>query len=53
MEVLTGGRLRGLGGHQRGGIVWVDGRVRKEELADILGTVKLPIIMAEELLVLE
>ena len=49
-EALERGRLASLGAVQRGGIVWVQGRVRGEELARLLGTSELPVVMASEAL---
>ena len=42
------GKLQGLGAVERGGIVWVRGRVRGEELARLLGMSELPVILAKE-----
>ena len=50
MEALREGRLSSLGAVSRGGVVWVQGRVRREELARLLGTSELPVIMASEAL---
>ena len=49
-EALGKGQLAGLGAVSRGGVVWVQGRVRGEELAKLLGTSELPVIMASEAL---
>ena len=46
---LHSGRLQGLGATARGGVVWVQGRVRGETLAHLLGTSELPVIMPTEL----
>ena len=49
-DALDKGKLASLGAIVRGGIVWVQGRVRGEELARLLGTPDLPIVMATEAL---
>ena len=49
-EALSKGKLTGLGAVSRGGIVWVQGRVRGEELARLLGTAELPVVMSSEAL---
>ena len=49
-EAQEKGKLASLGAVTRGGIVWVQGRVRGEELARLLGTSNLPIVMASEAL---
>ena len=49
-QALRQGRLQGLGAIERGGVVWVQGRVRGEELARLLGTAELPVLMASEVL---
>ena len=45
---LEQGKLQGLGAVKRGGAVWVQGRVRGEQLARLLGTEQLPVIMGAE-----
>ena len=45
---MARGRLQGLGAVCRGGVVWVSGRIRGEELAVLLGTRDLPILLATE-----
>ena len=45
---LKDGKLRGLGAEERGGIVWVSGRIRGEKLAELLGTSALPVLLPEE-----
>ena len=47
-QALSAGKLQGLGGVIRGGVVWVSGRVRGETLAELLGTRELPILLATE-----
>ena len=47
-EAQRQGKLQGLGVLQRGGVVWVQGRVRGEALAALLGTAELPVLMASE-----
>ena len=47
-SALGAGKLRGLGAEDRGGLIWVTGRVRGEQLATLLGTTALPIILPEE-----
>ena len=49
-DALDKGKLASLGAMVRCGIVWVQGRVRGEELARLLGTPDLPIVMATEAL---
>ena len=49
-EALGKGRLAGLGAVYRGGVIWVQGRVRGEELAKLLGTAELPVVMPSEAL---
>ena len=51
-EALAAGKLQGLGAVSRGGAVWVSGRIRKEKLAELLGTMELPILMPSEPLAL-
>ena len=45
-EALKKGRLQGLGVKERGGAIWVQGRVRGEELSRLLGVSELPVILA-------
>ena len=47
-DALTQGKLQGLGVVQRGGTVWVQGRIRKEELSRLLGVTELPVLLATE-----
>ena len=47
-EALKHGKLQGLGALLRGGVVWIQGRVRGEALAALLGTTELPVLMAGE-----
>ena len=47
-KALQDGNLRGLGAEYRGGIVWVTGRVRGDDLARLLGTTALPVLMSSE-----
>ena len=47
---LEAGKLRGLGAEVRGSVVWVTGRVRGEQLAELLGTTALPVLMPSEAL---
>ena len=47
-KALNEGNLRGLGAEDRGKIVWVSGRIRGEQLAVLLGTTALPVVLAEE-----
>ena len=47
-SALKAGKLRGLGGEERGGMVWITGRVRGEQLAPLLGTTALPVLLASE-----
>ena len=49
-EAREKGKLASLGAVTRGGVVWIQGRVRREELARLLGTSDLPIVMASEAL---
>ena len=46
------GRLQGLGAIQRTGAVWVQGRIRGEELSRLLGVAELPVLLASEPLAL-
>ena len=48
VTALQGGKLRGLGACERGGVVWVSGRIRGELLAMLLGSPELPVILASE-----
>ena len=50
--VLKSGKLRGLGAEDRGGIVWVSGRVQGEQLAVLLGVKALPVLLPSEPLAL-
>ena len=43
-DALQASRLQGLGAVNRGGVVWVQGRVRGEDLARLLGMPELPVI---------
>ena len=45
---LREGKLQGLGAVEQGGAVWVLGRLRGEQLAQLLGTRDLPIVLARE-----
>ena len=45
---LKDGKLRGLGAEVRNGLVWVTGRVRGEQLATLLETKALPVLLAHE-----
>ena len=45
---LRAGKLCGLGAEDRGGLIWVTGRIRSEQLATLLGTTALPVILPEE-----
>ena len=47
-KALEAGRLQGLGALERGGVAWVQGWVRGETLARLLGTSELPIVMSTE-----
>ena len=47
-KALKDGKLRGLGAEDRGSIVWVTGRIRGEQLAILLGTEALPVILQDE-----
>ena len=47
-EALKAGKLRGLGGEVHGCVVWVTGRIRGEQLATLLGTTALPVLLASE-----
>ena len=47
-KALGEGKLQGLGGVIRGGVVWVSGRIRGERLAELLGTMELPVLMPTE-----
>ena len=47
-EAHKQGKLQGLGVVERGGITWVQGRVRGEVLACLLGTAELPVLMVGE-----
>ena len=48
VTVLKEGKLRGLGAHVKDGCVWVAGRVRGKQLAILLGTTALPMVLASE-----
>ena len=48
LEALKGGKLLSLGAFSLGGVVWVSGRIRKETLAELLGTKDLPVLLASE-----
>ena len=48
VKALREGKIRGLGAQDRGGTVWVTGRIRGEQLAVLLGTPALPVILASE-----
>ena len=45
---LDAGKLQGLGAEERGGVVWITGRVRGEQLATLLGTSALPVVLPTE-----
>ena len=45
---LQAGKLRGLGAQVRGNMVWVAGRIRGEQLATLLGSVALPVLLPSE-----
>ena len=47
-EALKEGKLRGLGAENRGGVVWVSGRVRGAQLAVLLGSSALPVLLPSE-----
>ena len=51
-KALKDGKLRGLGAEDRGGVVWVTGRVRGEMLATLLGSKALPVVLDKEPLAL-
>ena len=46
-QALREGRLQGLGAVERGGVAWVSGRVRGEDLVQLLGVKDLPILLPE------
>ena len=48
VQALEKGDLSSLGAKLRGGIVWVSGRIRKEEMAKILGVEELPVVISSE-----
>ena len=48
ITALSSGKLRGLGAQARGGIVWVSGRIRGDQLATLLGTAALPVLLPSE-----
>ena len=48
IDALAAGKMRGLGAHERGGVVWVSGRIRGEQLATLLGVTSLPVVIASE-----
>ena len=45
---LQAGKLCGLGAQARGDVVWVTGRIRGEQLATLLGTTALPVLLPSE-----
>ena len=47
-RALKDGELVGLGAEDRGKIVWVSGRIRGEQMAVLLGTTALPVVLADE-----
>ena len=47
-SALKEGKLRGLGAENRGGIVWVSGRIRGAQLAVLLGSSALPVLLPGE-----
>ena len=48
VRALQAGKLRGLGAQTRGDMVWVTGRIRGEQLATLLGSAALPVLLPEE-----
>ena len=48
VTAFKSGKLRGLGAEVRGGIVWVSGRIRGEQLAVLLGSPSLPVLLPSE-----
>ena len=50
IQALEQGKLQGLGAQAKDGIVWVTGRVRGDQLASLLVTAALPVILPSELL---
>ena len=47
-EAMEKGKLLSLGARKKGGLVVIDGRVRKEDLARLLGISEIPLIMPQE-----
>ena len=47
---LQAGKLRGLGAEEKCGTVWVRGRIRGEQMATLLGTTALPVLLPGEAL---
>ena len=45
VQALQAGKLRGLGAQSRGDTVWVTGRIRGEQLATLLGSEALPVLL--------
>ena len=45
IAAFKNGKLRGLGAEQRGGMIWVSGRIRGEQLAVLLGSEALPVLL--------
>ena len=45
---LKNGKLRGLGAEVRDNIVWVSGRIRGDQLAELLGITSLPVVLPSE-----
>ena len=48
VQALKAGKMRGLGGERQGNMVWVTGRIRGEQLATLLGSRALPVLLASE-----
>ena len=48
VKALHDGKLRGLGAEAKDGIVWVQGRIRGDHLAALLGTAALPVLLPSE-----
>ena len=48
LDALRKGDLESLGAQEQGGQVWINARIRKEDLARLLGTDKLRVIMPSE-----
>ena len=47
-KAMSAGKLRGLGAMQRQGIVWVSGRIRGDDMVNLVGTAHLPVVLPSD-----